>query len=249
MILVTGPTGSGKTTTLYSILNILNTIKVKICTIEDPIEYGIKRVSQIQVNPKSGLTFAAGLRSLLRHDPDIIMVGEIRDEETADIGVHAALTGHLVLSTLHTNNAIGTISRLLDMGVERYLVSSTVNLIIAQRLVRKICPACIEEYKPDKSIIDLLTNELKVSMPKQKFYKGKGCKECSSKGFLGRIGIYEALSITEEIKSLINQKTTASEILKTAVQQGMTTMIEDGINKVSSGLTTIEEVLHAVREK
>ena len=249
MILVTGPTGSGKTTTLYSILNILNTIKVKICTIEDPIEYGINRVSQIQVNPKSGLTFAAGLRSLLRHDPDIIMVGEIRDEETADIGVHAALTGHLVLSTLHTNNAIGTVSRLLDMGVERYLVSSTVNLIIAQRLVRKICPACIEEYKPDKAIIDLLINELKVNMPRQKFYKGKGCKECSKKGFLGRIGIYEALSITEEVKSLINKKTAASEILKTAIQQGMTTMLEDGINKVSSGLTTIKEVLHAVREK
>ncbi len=248
MLLVTGPTGSGKTTTLYSILNILNTVKVKICTIEDPVEYGVKRVTQIQVNPKAGLVFASGLRALLRHDPDIIMVGEIRDKETAEIAVHSALTGHLVLSTLHTNDAAGAIPRLLEMGVEGYLVASTVNVIIAQRLVRKICSNCTVEYEPEKSFLAKLTKDLGVNVAKQKFYKGKGCEECRNTGYAGRIGIYEALSVTESIRSLIGEKVSGDEITKKAESEGMVTMLRDGLNKVAAGLTTIEEVLRAVRE-
>lgn len=249
MILVTGPTGSGKTTTLYSVLNILNTIEVKICTIEDPIEYGMNRVSQIQVNPKTGLDFASGLRSLLRHDPDIIMVGEIRDEETAEIAIHSALTGHLVLSTLHTNTAAGSFPRLLDMGAEDFLLASTVNVVLAQRLVRKICTSCTVKYSPEKGVVDKLSKELGVSLEKQKFYKGKGCTKCSNKGYLGRIGIFEVLGVTEKIRTLITQKPSSDEIQKQAVADGMVTMLEDGLNKVSSGLTTIEEVVRVVREK
>ena len=248
MILVTGPTGSGKTTTLYSILNILNTVEVKICTIEDPIEYGENRVTQIQVNPKTGLTFAAGLRALLRHDPDIIMVGEIRDEETAEIAIHSALTGHLVLSTLHTNTAAGTIPRLLDMGAEPYLVASTVNVVIAQRLVRKICSSCIAKYKPEESIIKKLEKDLGVTLDKQKFYKGAGCEKCGNKGYQGRIGIYEVLPVTEKIRALITRKATSDEILKVGVEEGMITMLQDGLDKVASGLTTISEVIRVVSE-
>ncbi len=248
MILVTGPTGSGKTTTLYSVLNILNTTKVKICTIEDPIEYGINRVSQIQVSPKSELNFAAGLRALLRHDPDIIMVGEIRDAETAEIAIHSSLTGHLVLSTLHTNDAIGALPRLLDMGVEAYLVASTVNVVIAQRLVRKICTACLVEYHPDPSLIGSLSSEHTDKMKNQKYYKGAGCSECGGSGFTGRIGIYEVLEVTKGVAELINKRGTEDQILATAHEEGMTLMLEDGLDKVSSGHTTIEEVLKAVLE-
>ena len=249
MILVTGPTGSGKTTTLYSIMNILNTVKVKICTIEDPIEYGIKRVTQIQVRPKAKLDFAAGLRSLLRHDPDIIMVGEIRDQETAEIAVHAALTGHLVLSTLHTNQASGAIPRFLDMGVEGYLLASTVNLVLAQRLIRRICPACLAEYRPDEEMLKMLTQEYGVDLKKQKFYKGKGCEECHNKGFKGRVGIYEALTASDSIKKLIGEKTSSDQIQKQAVAEGMVTLLQDGFNKVSAGLTTVEEVIRAIKEE
>jgi len=249
MVLVTGPTGSGKTTTLYSILNILNTIDVKICTIEDPIEYGMPRVTQIQVNPKTGLTFAAGLRALLRHDPDIMMVGEIRDKETAEIAIHASLTGHLVLSTLHTNDAAGAIPRLLDMGVEGYLAASTINSVIAQRLVRKNCNNCLVEYRPSEGVLQNLSENLGVDLITQKFYKGQGCDKCHGSGFSGRIGIYEVLPVTEKIRSLISKNVSSDEILKEAEGAGMTTMIEDGINKVSGGLTTIEEILKAVTEK
>ncbi|OGM15971.1 hypothetical protein A2V56_04375 [Candidatus Woesebacteria bacterium RBG_19FT_COMBO_42_9] len=248
MILVTGPTGSGKTTTLYAILNILNTVRVNICTIEDPIEYGMNRITQIQVNTKAGLDFAAGLRALLRHDPNIIMVGEIRDEETAKIAVHSALTGHLVLSTLHTNDAAGAIPRFLDMGVEGYLVASTVNAIVAQRLIRKICPNCIVEYAPERVVITRLTEELGIDLKSQKFYKGQGCEECHMSGFLGRIGIYEVLSVTEGIRALTSEKSSADKIQKLAVSEGLITMLHDGINKVAAGLTTIEEVLKAVKE-
>lgn len=248
MILVTGPTGSGKTTTLYSILNILNTVEVKICTIEDPIEYGVARVNQIQVNPKTGLTFAAGLRALLRHDPDIIMVGEIRDKETAEIAIHSALTGHLVLSTLHTNTASGAIPRFLDMGAEGFLLASTINVIIAQRLLRKICSSCIAKYVPDEAVLKKLSSDLGVELSGQKFYKGKGCKECNYKGYSGRVGIYEVLPITEEIRNLISNKPTSEQIQKFAVSEGMVTMLQDGLDKVSSGLTTIEEVVRVVRE-
>jgi len=248
MILVTGPTGSGKTTTLYSILNILNTIEVKVCTIEDPIEYGINRVSQIQVNAKTGVEFSAGLRALLRHDPDIIMVGEIRDKETAEIAIHAALTGHLVLSTLHTNTAAGAIPRFIDMGVQDFLLASTVNIIVAQRLVRKICPSCISKYDPDVSIRKKLSKDLGVDLTNQKFYKGKGCDKCNNKGYTGRIGIYEVLEISEKIRNLITDKATSEEIQKQAVEEGMSTMLMDGLDKVSSGSTTIEEVIRVVRE-
>jgi type IV pilus assembly protein PilB len=248
MILVTGPTGSGKTTTLYSALNILNTVKVKICTIEDPIEYGINRVTQIQVNSKTGLTFAAGLRSLLRHDPDIMMVGEIRDKETAEIAIHAALTGHLVLSTLHTNDAVGAIPRLLDMGVEGYLLASTINAVIAQRLVRKICSTCISEYKPEKPLLDKMSNEFKIDLSQQKFYHGMGCPECHNKGFIGRIGIYEVLEATEDIREMIGKRASSDQLYEQAKKDGMITMTHDGLNKVSGGLTTIEEVLKAVTE-
>ena len=246
MILVTGPTGSGKTTTLYSVLNILNEADVKICTIEDPIEYSVARINQIQVNPKAGMDFAAGLRALLRHDPNIIMVGEIRDQETAQIAVHAALTGHLVLSTLHTNDAPGTIPRLLDMGVEGYLVASTTNVIMAQRLVRKLCQACLIEYKPDKEILDTLTNDLKIDVRAQKFYKSKGCDECRKRGFKGRIGIYEVLGMSDPLRKLIGARAPSDIIRKQAITEGMITMLQDGLNKVASGLTTIEEVMSAV---
>jgi type IV pilus assembly protein PilB len=248
MILITGPTGSGKTTTLYSILNILNTIEVKICTVEDPIEYGINRVNQIQVNPKTGLDFATGLRSLLRHDPDIIMVGEIRDKETADIAVHAALTGHLVLSTLHTNTAAGAIPRFLDMGVEDFLLASTINVVIAQRLVRKICNACTVKYQPPPAVRKRLAKELGISLEGQRFYKGEGCDECNGKGYTGRIGIFEVLPVTEKIRSLVTQKATSDEIEKAAVSEGMVIMLADGLDKVASGLTTIEEVLRVIKE-
>jgi len=248
MILVTGPTGSGKTTTLYSILNILNTIEVKICTIEDPIEYAIGRVTQIQVNPKTGLEFSTGLRALMRHDPDIIMVGEIRDEETAEIAIHSALTGHLVLSTLHTNTAAGAIPRFLDMGAEDFLLASTLNVIIAQRLVRKICSNCIVKYNPDSAVLKKLEKDLGISLAGQKFYRGQGCDQCNHKGYVGRIGIYEALPVTEKIRSLITRKATSDEIQKTAVEEGMVTMLQDGMDKVASGLTTIEEVIRVVRE-
>src|SRR3989344_5452412 len=248
MILVTGPTGSGKTTTLYSVMNILNTIEVKICTIEDPIEYGMHRVTQIQVNPKTGLDFASGLRALLRHDPDIMMVGEIRDKETAQIAINSALTGHLVLSTLHTNTAAGAIPRFLDMGVEDFLLASTLNVIMAQRLVRKICANCIVKYDPEKSVKDRLSKDLNVDLKDQKFYKGRGCELCGGKGYAGRVGIYEVLETTEKIRDLITNKSTSDEIQKEAQIEGMINMLQDGLDKVASGSTTIEEVMRVVRE-
>lgn len=248
MILVTGPTGSGKTTTLYSVLNILNTVEVNICTIEDPIEYGMNRITQIQVNQKAGMDFASGLRALLRHDPNIIMVGEIRDEETAEIAIHSALTGHLVLSTLHTNTAAGAVPRFIDMGVEAFLLASTLNVVIAQRLVRKICPSCIIKYKPDETFIKRLSKDLGVDLTSQKFYKGQGCIECNHKGYRGRIGIYEVIAMSEKIKSLITQKAPSDEIQRQSIADGMSSMLSDGLDKVSSGLTTIEEVMRVIRE-
>ncbi len=248
MILVTGPTGSGKTTTLYSVLTILNTTEVKICTVEDPVEYGIKRVNQIQINPSAGLTFAAGLRSLLRHDPDVVMVGEIRDQETAEMAIHSALTGHLVLSTLHTNDAASTIPRFLDMGAEGFLVASTVNLVISQRLVKKICQACIESYNPETELLKYLNKFVEENELLHKFYRGKGCIECGNRGYKGRIGIYEMLEVNEEIRSLTINRVSADEISKAAVKNGMVPLVHDGINKASGGITTIEEVLRVVRE-
>jgi len=266
MILVTGPTGSGKTTTLYTILNMLNSPKVNISTIEDPIEYSIPRVNQSQVNPKIGYTFANGLRALLRQDPNIIMVGEIRDNETAEIAIHAALTGHLVLSTLHTNDALTTLPRLLEMNVPSFLVASTTNLIIAQRLVRKICRECIQSYYLDKDEIaqlkkqinldkimaslqaEKIVTETEKNFEKLLFYKGKGCPECGNTGYKGRTGIYETLSITPELAKLIAKGAPESELREEAAKQGMLKMIEDGFAKAKNGITTIEEVLRVTKE-
>lgn len=248
MILVTGPTGCGKTTTLYSILNILNTAEVKICTVEDPIEYGIKRITQIQVNPVTGLTFSVGLRSLVRHDPDIIMVGEIRDRETVEMAIHSALTGHLVLSTLHTNDAAGAIPRLLDMGAEGFLVASTLNAIVAQRLIRRICTACIQRFKPEKEALKIFTTRFGKQIEKQDFYRGKGCEECGKSGYKGRAGIFEVLEVNDKIRELIAKKVPVEEIHKAALKEGMVSMLADGLDKIAAGITTIEEVLRVVQE-
>ena len=248
MLLVTGPTGSGKTTTLYSVLNMLNTTAVNICTVEDPIEYGIHRVNQIQVTPATGLTFAAGLRALLRHDPNIIMVGEIRDTETAEMGIHASLTGHLVLSTLHTNSAVGAIPRLIDMGIESFLLASTLNVVMAQRLVRRLCPSCIYRISNDPTAVEVF-NKYRPQIKKVTTFRSRGCHECGNTGFRGRISVYEVLEIDSNLRRLITDNVSADSILAEAQKQGMSTMIEDGLDKVTAGLTTVEEVLRAVKEQ
>lgn len=248
LILLTGPTGSGKSTTLYSILNILNDPAVNIWTIEDPIEYGINRVNQAQINPTTGFTFASGLRSLLRHDPNIIMVGEIRDNETVEMAIHSALTGHLVLSTLHTNSAAGAIPRFLDMGAEGFLVASTINVVIAQRLVRKICTACIVKYKPTDIELSVFKEKFGGRIEKQEFYRGKGCQECGGGGYKGRVGIFEVLAVSAEIQELTLKRASADALEEQAFKEGMISMLEDGLDKISAGTTTIEEVLRAVRE-
>jgi len=254
MILATGPTGCGKTTTLYGILKILNKPEVNICTIEDPVEYDIERISQIQVNAKTGLTFAKGLRSIVRQDPDIIMVGEIRDQETAGIAINSAMTGHLVLSTMHANTAATNIPRLMDMGIEPFLVASSINIIIAQRLVRKICSKCREskEYtKEDLKKLGLSDELIAKSLGKEKkirVYFGKGCKDCVNTGYSGRIGIFEILEMQDNIKELVMLKAPADQIQSLAVKNGMTTMIEDGLEKVWNGTTTLEEVMRVIRE-
>ena len=266
MILVTGPTGSGKTTTLYSILGILNQPGVNITTIEDPIEYRVGGVNQSQVNPKVGFTFASGLRALLRQDPNIIMVGEIRDQETAEIAINSAMTGHLVLSTLHTNDAATTLPRLIDMGVPPFLVAYTANIIIAQRLVRKICQFCKQEYRIDKVAAEELGKvfDVKKIVPlfkeyatldgKEKevdsmtFYQGAGCRRCGETGYKGRMGIYEILEISPEIIKMINQRASATELKDFARNNGMLTMLEDGLIKAKMGITTINEILRVTKE-
>jgi len=253
MILATGPTGSGKTTMLYTILNVLNTEGVHIITIEDPVEYAIPGVTQIQVNPQTNLTFGKGLRAILRQDPDIIMVGEIRDEETAAIAVNAALTGHLLLSTLHTNDAPSAVVRLLELGVEPYLIASTVNVVIGQRLVRKICEYC----KKERQIKEIEIESLKELLPQRTLLElknvknvsyGEGCKNCNNTGYFGRTGVYEVLTIDDEIRELILKRSSSAEIKEKAIERGMTTMLEDGIRKVINGITTIEEVLRVTHE-
>lgn len=242
IILVTGPTGSGKSTTLYTTLNLLNSPEKKIMTIEDPVEYRLKGISQVQAKPKIGLTFAAGLRSFLRQDPDIMLVGEIRDKETAEIAVQAALTGHIVLSTLHTNDAPSSVIRLVDMGIEPFLISSSVIGVIAQRLVRKICPKCKKEIEitPDmKKILD----EYEISSNEITLYKGKGCPYCKDTGYKGRIAIFELMVITENIRELISKNVTTGKLREAAISEGMCQLREDGIKKVCEGLTTIDEVL------
>lgn len=262
-VLVTGPTGSGKTTTLYAMMEILNTPEVNISTVEDPIEYRMPRINQTQVNPKIGLTFASGLRSLVRQDPDVIMVGEIRDNETAGLAINAALTGHLVLSTLHTTNAAGALPRLIDMKAEPFLISSTLSVIMAQRLVRRLCPEKekytlkdselknLAKYLDIESVLNVLKEE-KVIKPKDsfrniEFYRPKPSKVCPG-GYSGRIGIYEVLNITETIKELIVKQATTDQIQAQAQKEGMRTMIEDGLIKAAQGITTIEEVLRVIIE-
>ena len=250
MILATGPTGSGKTTTLYTLIKMLNKPEVSIITIEDPIEYSIGDIEQIQVNTHAGLTFANGLRSILRQDPNIVMVGEIRDAETAKIAVNTALTGHLLLSTLHTNDAATTLPRLLDMGIEEYLVASTVSIAIGQRLVRKICPDCKQKYMMTPVLKESLQNTVfrKLVRDNQEFYKGKGCEKCNNTGYSGRVCINEVLVADEVIREAILRKATSSEIKNLAISRGMTTMFEDGFKKVEQGITSIEEILRVVHE-
>ena len=252
MVLSTGPTGSGKTTSIYSILKIINTRNVNITTIEDPVEYRIQGLNQIQTNLKTNLTFASGLRSILRQDPNIVFVGEIRDSETAGIAVNAALTGHLVLSTLHTNDAATALPRLTDMKVEPFLVASTVNVIIAQRLVRKICEMC-------KTSVNITQSELSKNIPIEsirkhfennkeiRIYKGAGCKVCHNSGYTGRVGLFEVLEVSPEIKKLIIQKSDSDVIAREAISEGMTTMLDDGLEKVKKSTTTLEEVLRVTK--
>lgn len=242
MILITGPTGSGKTTTLYSTLNEINSREKNIITIEDPVEYVLDDINQIRVNLKAGLTFAAGLRAIMRQDPDIVMVGEIRDSETADIAVRAATTGHLVFSTLHTNDAAGALPRLIDMGVEPFLVASSVHAVIAQRLVRLVCPKCQEAYQLPDNSLERRFLEIKDGVPVT-LNRGKGCHHCSDTGYRGRMIIHELLPITKVQRDLINAKASADEIRKSAREQGMLTIKQDGIQKVLSGLTTVEELM------
>ncbi len=269
IILVTGPTGSGKTTTLYTVMDILNTPEVNISTVEDPVEYRMPRVNQTQINPKVGMTFAAALRSLLRQDPDILMVGEIRDQETLEIALHAAMTGHLVLSTLHTNSAAATLPRMLDMGAEPFLIASTTNVIIAQRLVRKLCPECRKPYQLDPKEAESFGKHIDIgevvaylrsaeaggsargksmSLSDFTFYRPGGCEQCGGEGYRGRVGIYEVLEMDTDIQKLVAQSGTSEEIESKAKQNGMLSMPMDGFGKAAAGITTLEEVLRVTKE-
>ena len=245
IVLVTGPTGCGKTTTLYASLNKIYSPAVKMITIEDPVEYQLEGINQLPVNPKRGLTFATGLRHILRHDPDIVMVGEIRDRETADIAIRAALTGHLVFSTLHTNDAPGAVTRLIDMGVEPFLLASSLEAVMAQRLVRTICPKCKVSYKPDEHLIKSLNGSMKIQ-PDTKFYHGVGCNECGQTGMSGRIGIYELLRITGTLRELIATKPSTEQIIKAAPPDHIS-MVNDGLTKVLEGITTPEEIFRVAK--
>lgn len=242
IMLVTGPTGSGKTTTLYAILSRLNSPSVNIITVEDPVEYQISGINQVQVNEKVGLTFAVALRSILRQDPDIVMIGETRDAETAQIAIQASLTGHFVLSTLHTNSAAATITRLIDMGIEPFLISSTITAVLAQRLVRKLCDVCKKQYQPSAEVLQILGISPERAA-KIVFYEAVGCAKCMDSGYSGRIPIFEIMQVTHAIAKLIIAKADAREIQKQAILDGMTVLIQDGIVKIEAGLTTIEEVL------
>lgn len=267
MILVTGPTGSGKTTTLYTVVDILNTPEVNISTVEDPVEYRMQRINQTQVISKIGMTFAAALRSLLRQDPDIIMVGEIRDSETMEIAMHAAMTGHLVLSTLHTNSAVATIPRMLDMGAEPFLVASTLNVIIAQRLVRRLCPDCRKSYIMTTEELKTLEDnfnlkEMLVVLQKSSFgikknirnwedvpfYRSQGCSRCNNEGYRGRSGVFEVMEVSESIKRMIVERASSEDLEKESRNAGMHTMMEDGIIKAALGITSIEEILRVTKE-
>jgi len=257
IVLIAGSTGCGKSTTLAAMVEHINTnFKKHLITLEDPIEYQIPGINQSQVNAEINYTFASGLRSILRQDPDVVMIGEIRDKETAEMAVHAALTGHVVLSTLHTNDSAGAIPRLIDMGIEPFLLNSSLNLILAQRLARRICDSCKEEISPTPDQLKLVQDELaKMSKSEKtkignkiKLYKGKGCKDCGDTGYKGRIGIYEVLEVDKKIKDMVAHEASSAEIEESAVANGMTTMVQDGILKAISGQTTIEEVWRVTKE-
>jgi general secretion pathway protein E len=247
IILVTGPTGSGKTTTLYAVLLSINTPDINIITIEDPVEYQIKGIGQIQVNPKIDLTFARGLRSIVRQDPDVILVGEIRDKETAEIAVQSALTGHLVFSTLHTNDSASAITRLVDVGVEPFLISSSVKAVVAQRLIRVLCEDCKELYTPDETALEsigMVFDQIKTGH----IYKAKGCPNCFQTGYKGRIGIFEIMVLDSDLATLILKTYDSNRIKAEALNKGMVSLRQDGIEKVLMGLTTIEEVLRVTQK-
>jgi type II secretory ATPase GspE/PulE/Tfp pilus assembly ATPase PilB-like protein len=243
IILVTGPTGSGKTTTLYAALNTIKSDEIKILTVEDPVEYYLDGVNQVQMKPTIGLTFASGLRAFLRHDPDVILVGEIRDRETAEVAINASLTGHLVFSTLHTNDASGAPTRLLDMGTEAFLVSSSVEAVLAQRLVRRICPNCKEAYTPEAADVP---PDLELDAGAQ-LYRGAGCRDCRDTGYKGRVGIYELLQFDDEIREAVMHQGTARDILNNARAKGFRTLRDDGWDKVRLGETTIPEVMRVAK--
>jgi type II secretory ATPase GspE/PulE/Tfp pilus assembly ATPase PilB-like protein len=245
IILVTGPTGSGKTTSLYAALSQINDVQRKIITIEDPIEYQLHGINQIQVSRKAGLTFASGLRSILRHDPDVVLVGEIRDAETAEIAIQASLTGHLVFSTLHTNDAPTALTRLVDMGIEPYLVASSLEAVAAQRLVRVICPHCKEQLSDSE--VTALRQRFNGKLP-DVLYKGKGCKNCQETGYRGRIGIFEMMIVTDDLRSLILENASARDLRRISARQGTTSLREDGFRHIREGRTTVEEVLRVTKD-
>ena len=246
MILLTGPTGSGKTTTAYTILNMINSMDKNIVTVEDPIEYHLKIINQVQVNPKVGITFATALRHILRQDPDIVMIGEIRDRETAEIAIHAALTGHLVISTIHTNNAVGTISRLIDMGIEPFLIASAITCLVGQRLIGGVCPKCKVPYQPSPNMLKDLG--IAVTDKPFTFYRGEGCNVCKGTGLKGRLGIFEVLVINETVRRMIIEKKDVGTILSASMKEGFRTLRYEGLRAVVNGHTTIEEVLQATQE-
>jgi type IV pilus assembly protein PilB len=242
IFIVTGPTGSGKTTTLYSALRAVNSIDNKLLTAEDPVEYDIEGIMQVGVNPQVGLTFASALRSFLRQDPDVIMVGEIRDLETAQIAIQASLTGHLVLSTLHTNDSSGAVTRLIDMGVEPFLIASSLEAVLAQRLVRRICADCRKSYDPGRSLLQQLGLRVE-DVGNRKFYFGQGCETCHDTGYLGRMGIYEMLQMTDALRELVTKRAPTLVVRQKALEQGMRTLRDDGMRAIFNGATTIEEVI------
>ncbi|MDD4363696.1 MAG: ATPase, T2SS/T4P/T4SS family, partial [Atribacterota bacterium] len=250
IILLTGPTGSGKSTTLYGTLNEIDSVEKNVITVEDPVEYKLERINQISILPKINLTFANALRSILRQDPDIIMIGEMRDSETAHIAVQSSLTGHLVFSTLHTNDAVSSLTRMIDMGIAPFLITSSVLCVMAQRLVRRICPKCVEQYKPDASVFKNM--QLNIDLPPVNdinLYRGKGCDYCNNTGYRGRTAIFEMIRINDDIRSLIMQKSSSNEIKDVAIKNGMLTLLDIGITKALEGITTIDEVLRVAGQQ
>jgi type II secretory ATPase GspE/PulE/Tfp pilus assembly ATPase PilB-like protein len=240
ILLVTGPTGSGKTTTLYGAINYINSVDKNIVTVEDPVEYELAGINQVQVNPKADLTFASALRSILRQDPDVVMIGEIRDVETAEIAIQSALTGHLVLSTLHTNDACGAITRLIDMGIPPFLIASALGMVVAQRLVRVLCTSCKKPFNPPAALQQDMGLEFD---PDRTIYRSPGCDKCEGTGFKGRIAIYETLPISKEIEELIMSRASSHDLYRQAISEGMVSLRQAGIEKVLDGLTSLDEVL------